>query len=562
MDLYTMRQNLNMGISLPQMHLRVTDYCRVSTDHLEQKNSLKNQVEHFDEMIKKNPNWTYVTSYIDDGISGTTDVKRECFMQMIEDAKAGKFDLIITKEISRFSRNTLDSIKYTRILLDYGVAVLFVNDNINTALPDSELRLTIMASMAQDEIRRLSERVKFGMNQSIKNGKILGNNQLYGYKKDKLTDNLIIIDKEAEIVRKIFTMYAIDKISISKISKILEDSNIKTRKNKSWTISTLSRMLKNPKYKGYYCGKKSEVVDYMTKKVITIPENEWIVYEDSKKIPPIISKELWNQANTRLNSRKKTFGKQYSDKKMYLNRYPLSAKIYCANDNQLYHRRKQCKNEITWICSKCLKEGKKTCDSANIRESEIYYIFKDILKESSLDLKNIKKVLLELYESYSKKESSIEKYKKSKEKLASKKEKLLELNLEGALSNKEFKKQNEKYNLELLRLDKIIVSLENKKYLEKDKKITKIINEQLNSKDIIDKIILILLKKITVKKTKENTIKLNIYLNISDQFLRQLNIKKVNDNPFFQKTYQFKRGYNSKTTKKYINIYYVNCLKV
>ena len=168
---------------------------------MEQKNSLKNQIEYFEEMIKNNEAWTYVKGYIDNGISGTNVLKRNNFMKMIEDARNKKFDLIVTKEISRFSRNTLDSIKYTRELLSFGVAVLFINDNINTLLPDSELRLTIMASMAQDEIRRLSERVKFGMNRSIINGTILGNNMLYGYKKDKYTGNLIIIPKEAKIIK-------------------------------------------------------------------------------------------------------------------------------------------------------------------------------------------------------------------------------------------------------------------------------------------------------------------------------------------------------------------------
>ena len=193
MDLYAVRKQLSMGVPLASLKLRVTDYARVSTNTHEQKKSLQNQVEHFEQYIKENPNWTYVDGYVDDGITGTSDIKRDNFMKMIEDARRGKFDLIVTKEISRFSRNTLDSIKYTRELLSYGVSVLFVNDNINTAMPDSELRLTIMASMAQDEIRRLSERVKFGMNQAIERGEILGNNLLYGYKKNKDNGGLNII---------------------------------------------------------------------------------------------------------------------------------------------------------------------------------------------------------------------------------------------------------------------------------------------------------------------------------------------------------------------------------
>ncbi len=385
-----------MGIPISSMNLRVTYYSRVSTDHLEQQNSLKNQMTHFDEMIKNNPNWTYIEGYIDNGISGTTDYKRDNFMKMIDDAKNGMFDLIITKEISRFSRNTLDSIKYTRILLSYGVAVVFVNDNINTALSDSELRLTIMATIAQDEIRRLSERVKFGMNRSIINGNILGNDSLYGYKKEK--ERLIMIDKEASVVRRIFNLYVVDNYSINKIVKLLNNEDIKTRKGSKWCPSTLTRMIKNPKYKGYYCGRKSEVIDYMTKKVKNFSNEEWITYEDKKRIPPIISEELWNLANNRLSKRNKTFGDSYKDKIMYQNRYPLSSKIYCKNDNELFHRRKQLKSsdDISWACSNYLKNGKKECNSPIVRESEIYYIFDDIIKEF-IDLSKVSNILLELY---------------------------------------------------------------------------------------------------------------------------------------------------------------------
>ena len=402
-----------MGYSLASIKLRVTDYSRVSTDHLEQQKSLKNQVEHFEEMIKSNENWTYIQGYIDNGISGTTDYKRNNFMKMIEDARNNKFDLIVTKEISRFSRNTLDSIKYTRELLSYGVAVLFVNDNINTALPDSELRLTIMASMAQDEIRRLSDRVKFGMNRSIKNGTILGNNMLYGYKKDKLTGNLVIVEEEANIVKRLFSLYAIDNWSISRIAKTFNNEGIKTCQNKKWCISTLTRMIKNPKYKGYYCGKKTEIIDYMTKKVKIIQEKDWILYEDKIRIPPIIEDNLWKRANIRLKKRKKVFGNDYQkDKIMYQNRYPLSAKIYCSNHNQVFHRRKQCKscNDITWICAKYLKEGKKACNSPNIRESEIYTIFDDVISALKIDLSNLISYALELLPIKANVQSEIEEF--------------------------------------------------------------------------------------------------------------------------------------------------------
>ena len=183
MNLISIRSKLLTGVPLSNINLKVTFYGRVSTNQEIQLTSLNNQEDYFKQMILNNPNWTYIEGYIDEGITGTSTLKRNNFLKMINDAKHNKFDLVITKEISRFSRNTLDSIKYTRELLEYGVAVLFLNDNINTIYTDSELRLTIMSSMAQDEIRRLSERVKFGVAMSIQKGKLLGNNKLYGYNK-------------------------------------------------------------------------------------------------------------------------------------------------------------------------------------------------------------------------------------------------------------------------------------------------------------------------------------------------------------------------------------------
>ncbi len=494
MDLYVIRKKLNMGISLMSMKLRVTYYSRVSTDHLEQQNSLKNQIEHFDEMIKNNKNWVYIDGYVDSGISGTTSYKRDNFMKMIDDARCDKFDLIITKEISRFSRNTLDSIKYTRELLSYGVAVLFVNDNINTALPDSELRLTIMSSMAQDEIRRLSERVKFGMNRSIINGNILGNNMLYGYKKDKLTGNLTIIPNEATIVKRLFRLYAIDGYSITKIAKIFNNEGIKTSQNKKWSVSTLKRVLKNPKYKGYYCGKKSEIIDYMTKKVKIIPEKDWITYKDESKIPPIISENIWNKANERLKIRSKKFGNDYKkEKTMYQNRYPLSAKIYCTRDNEVFHRRHQCKsnNDITWICARYLKEGKKACDSPNVRESEIYAIMKDIIYSLGIELTEVTSYLLKLYK--------------------------------NTISDRK----------KITELEKRINDMEKEKYTK-------------------DKLIELLLGKIIVSKIDNNNdyIKLDVFLNVTRNFIT---------NNIIEKEYQFKRGYDTRGTRRYIIKYKVRC---
>ncbi len=564
MDLYTVRKQLNMGVPLTSIKLRVTDYARVSTDHLEQKKSLQNQVEHFEQYIKENPNWTYIPGYVDDGITGTSDIKRDNFMKMIEDARLGKFDLIVTKEISRFSRNTLDSIKYTRELLSYGVAVLFVNDNINTAQSDSELRLTIMASMAQDEIRRLSERVKFGMNRAIERGEILGNDLFYGYKKDRDSGILNIIEEEAKIVRRIYELYAVEQLTLSKIAKTLNNEGLKTCQNKKWCISTISRMIENPKYKGYYCGRKSEIVDYMTKKIKYFEKGDWVIYEDKIRIPPIVDEDLWDRANNRLMLRKKAFMMRKEDKNIYKNRYLYSAKIYCAKHNTVFHRRKFRKNkkDITWVCSLYLKNGKTACDSPNIRESELDEIFKDLISKLQIDSIDIVNTLISYYKNLEidtgidKEISSIE---NKINNLYTKKDKILELTIQGGLSNDEFYERNNLFNdkinilineLNQLKLDKDKL----KTTTDKTKELEDILKSKVNSKSTTNKIISSLLNHIVVSKinNNKNNMQLNIFLSYKDIVNKKLQ-------PILRSSYEFRRGYDTKGTKRYKVYYQVNC---
>lgn len=534
-DLYTIRQKLNAGIPLTKIPLRVTDYSRVSTTNKLQQSSLKNQVEHFDKMIKENKEWTYIPGYIDSGITGTSDIKRDNFMKMIDDAKKDKFDLIITKEISRFSRNTLDSIKYTRKLLEYGVAVLFVNDNINTALPDSELRLTIMASMAQDEIRRLSERVKFGMQSAINRGTILGNNMLYGYKKDKQTGNLILITDEANLVKRIFTMYGIESLSISKIAKILNEEGKKTAQNKAWTTTTIRRMLKNPKYKGYYCGKKTEITNYMTKKVKYLPEEVWITYEAPTKIPPIVSKKLWDRVNERLKTRNIKFTALKSSKQLYQNRYPLSAKIYCKDHKTLFRRRHQ--KETTWVCTTYLTKGLKACASPHLKESDLYNILGLIFNKLLLNKQEITKNLVSLYKDSYSKEKELKNYQSEKQKLLSKKTKLLDLALNNILSTQEFQKELTIFNYKLQQLEEKIINLKHASSTINISNLEKHINLYFTSEQVTTKLIELLLSKIVVSKVNGNRqhLHLDIYLNITANLIP---LKSIKNYSISKTTYQ------------------------
>ena len=194
MDILEIRKQLRTK-TIYDIPLRVTFYARVSTDKDEQLNSLDNQIHYYEELIRKNKAWTFVSGYIDEGLSGISTKKRENFHRMVEDGKNGDFDLIITKEITRFARNTLDSIQYTRELLNNGVAVFFQNDNINTLDEDSELRLTIMSGIAQDELRKLSSRVKFGHQQAIKSGVVIGNSRIFGFIGNLRIDFVADIDR-------------------------------------------------------------------------------------------------------------------------------------------------------------------------------------------------------------------------------------------------------------------------------------------------------------------------------------------------------------------------------
>lgn len=249
MTLYEMKQALSNGKTIFDLPLKVCYYARVSTEKEEQINSLENQVAFFEDYIKKNANWTYICGYVDEGISGTTSLKRENFMKMIEDAKNKKFDLIVAKEVSRFSRDTIDSLLYTRKLLEYDVCVYFLSDNIITASNDGELRLTIMSSMAQDEVRKISERTKFGFKRAIEKGTVLGTDNIWGYKKDN--GKLVIDEQEAELIKNIFDIYANDsKIGLKKLSTTLQEKGYINRNRQSHSSKHLKKNYTKSKIQG------------------------------------------------------------------------------------------------------------------------------------------------------------------------------------------------------------------------------------------------------------------------------------------------------------------------
>lgn len=505
MNIYYVREKLR-NCSIYDIELNVAYYARVSTEKVEQQASIKHQEEHFEELIHSNNRWKFAGSYIDDGISGMHADKREEFQRMLRDAKLGKIDMIITKEISRFARNTLDSIQYTRELLSYGVCVWFQNDGINTIDDDSEFRLTIMAGVAQDEIRKLSSRVKFGHAQSIKNGVVLGH-RMYGYSNNQ--GKLELIPEEADMVRMIFQDYA-SGISTPRIEKKLWDMGYRSFKGGKINRDVIKNIIRNPKYKGYYCGGKVKVVDMFTKKQEFLPQSEWIMFkDDGSRVPQIIDETTWEKANAYLRERGEAIK---SRRTSFKNENIFTGKLFCANDGAPYWMKQHYirgKEDVRWVCSYKIKNGAASCDSFGLAESELKEVIADLINESSENIDNILKEYFEILQSTIKNipdnKSEISRLEKQIETLKQKREKILEYNLDGKISDDEFISRNKEYVKQIKQTESHIRELQNIKSPEPVEIQLSAIKEQLEKfkgvtpKDINRQIVNELFEKITVE---------------------------------------------------------------
>lgn len=454
MNIYHVRQQLRSK-SIYDMNLRFAYYARVSSEKEEQKNSIANQREYYEQFIKQNKNWKFCGGYIDDGISGMHAEKREEFQRMLADARLGKFDFIITKEISRFARNTMDSIQYTRELLSYGVCVWFQNDNINTIDDDSEFRLTIMAGVAQDEIRKLSSRVRFGHAQAIKNGVVLGNSLLYGY--DKKDGRLVVNEEEAEMVRLIFEKYATGVWSTPKIEKLIYEYGYRNHKGGRIDRGVIKNIIRNPKYKGWYAGGKVKIVDMFTKKQEFLPESEWNLFkDDGERVPAIVSEELWSRANSIYKKRGDEIrGRRSSFKTNNL----FTGKIFCANDGKPYWMKQRCtrgKEDVRWVCSYRIKNGAESCNSFGISESELLNIIANVINSSEVDVQKCVERYQELFKKISENLSfgkeNEEEIKRKIDSIQKKMDKILDYNLNGIVSDADFMKKTEEYKKDLVSL--------------------------------------------------------------------------------------------------------------
>ena len=362
--------------------LRVGAYCRVSTDKTDQANSFESQQRYFKEYIERNPKWELAEIFADEGKSGTSTKKRAAFNRMIASAKNGELDLIITKEISRFARNTLDSIYYTRELKRIGVGVIFLNDNINTLDPDAELRLAIMSSIAQEESRKISSRVKWGQKRRMEQGIVFGRDML-GY--DVRGGKMFINEEGAEIVQLIFHKFANEGKGTYVIARELQDAGIKSYNHKTeWSNTAILRIIRNEKYCGDLVQKKTFTPDYLThEKRHNRGEEEFVIIKNHHQ--PIISRKLYAKANEILESR----AISQKGKAKHSNRYGFSGKIKCGTCGSTFvarHRkRKDGSKNKTWQCFKAAQYGKAGCNNERIYNRNVVYIMGIVVQSLDFD---------------------------------------------------------------------------------------------------------------------------------------------------------------------------------
>lgn len=436
--------------------VRVAAYCRVSTDKTDQLNSLSNQQKYFEEYIHSHSDWQLVKIYADEGMSGTSTEKRSSFNQMIADAKDHKIDLILTKEISRFARNTVDTLEYTRQLNEYHVSVFFINNNISSSSQQGEFPLTLYSSMAQDESRVTSERVKWGQKQSMKNGVVFGRD-LLGYKVKNGV--LFINEEEAPIVRLIFHKFLNEGKGTHVIARELYEAGIHPKRVKKWSNTVVLRVLRNEKYVGDLLQQKTFTPNFLTHiKKYNHGERETVFLRNHHE--PIINRATWEKTQAELKRRSPS----KEQKSKHSNRYWCSGKLICGECGQKFiNRTKKLKDGSTykaWRCSEAAAHGAAKidafgssigCNSPSISEKALRACMRYVIHHIQISKNEIVQELSKQIKTVHEMETEHDTaplYKKI-ERLNNKKSCAIDLLLDGTISKEDLKKQTEFYNQEI-----------------------------------------------------------------------------------------------------------------
>ena len=516
-------ETLNQERKIQNMKKKVAAYCRVSTDNDDQANSFESQQRYFRQYIERNPDWELYAIFADEGISGTNTKKRKEFNRMIACAKNGDFDLIITKEISRFARNTLDSIFYTRDLKKHGVGVIFLNDNINTLDGDAELRLAIMSSIAQEESRKTSERVKWGQKRQMEQGVVFGRSML-GY--DVKDGKMYINEDGAKIVRLIFRKFVDEGKGTHVIARELREEGISPMRVKEWSNTVILRVIRNEKYCGDLVQKKTYTPDFLShEKKVNLGQEEFVILKDHHE--PIISRELFDKANRILDAKSLS----QEGKAKHSNRYPFSGKIKCgrcgASYVARYKTRKDGSQYKAWRCFEGAKHGSPHIDKAgnqvgcsgtSIRNEEAIHIMYLVCKQLTIDRQKIADNLIKTIQkviSLDMTGADTNTLEEKKEAAQKKRTDLIDLYTSGDIDRDEFTALRAKYDAEINGLKSMMESVEKQQVVIAKQKelmedIKNAVDELIGGIEYEDEFYTQLLDKMVIND-REN---IDVYLNL------------------------------------------------
>lgn len=445
-------------------------YGRVSTEHEAQLSALENQMQWYDDQLRYHPNWTLVERYIDEGITGTQAKKRPAFLQMMEDARAGKFDLIVTREVCRFARNTVDTLVHTRELKNIGVEVYFVEDNIWTMDGDGELRLTIMATLAQEESRKVSERVRAGQHVSREKGTLYGNGNILGY--DRIGDTYVINPEQAETVRMIYDLYLYEGLGTGKIAqRLTELGRLNASGLNKWSHGVISRILNNQTYMGIMAYGKSFSNNYLEqKRVNNFDKSSYLCVKGD--FPPIVTEEEWNRVQAIKEGRVKQSFK--TDAKVPVhgtkeNHDLWGSKMQCScgcsfrknrwhkNENSPWSYGYQCYNILNNGSGKKRREAGADdtgyCDQPMIADWKLELMGQKILEQIFGEQRDLISytcgLIRQCYHSQRPAETSLTNITARMERIKRKKETLLDMRTDGEITKEEFLSQRQKLDAEL-----------------------------------------------------------------------------------------------------------------
>lgn len=505
--------------------IKVAAYARVSTDKDDQANSFESQVKYFTEFINRESNWELVKIYSDEGITGTQTIKRDGFNEMVNDALTGKMDLILTKEVSRFARNVLDSIGFTRKLKEHNVYVRFLIDGIDTSQPDAELRLTIMAALAQEESRKTSERVKWGQKRQMEKGVVFGRSML-GYKVEG--GKLYLVEEEAEVVRLIYHKYLVEGKGTHVIARELKEMGIKpynpdgrAKYKNDWSNTVILRILRNEKYVGDLCQKKTWTKDFLDhKKRYNRGEEEMVYIKDHHPEIAIIDRVTWDAVQAEL-ARRSPSAEQ---KAKHSNRYWASGKIFCGICGERFiNKIKKTSAGTTraWNCSTHVKAAAFRVAECSMSEwasdkslkNIVLYILNLLIEDKKSIMKEILSEITSLGSHGKSNNPSM--YIKKIEKLEAQKMKLIEIRLNDEITPEEFKIQKDRIDTDIDDLKDHISQMEQEEKIhslqeEKLKNVCSEVERILGFTDEeVDEVLGSLVEKITV--FEGHTVEVKLY---------------------------------------------------